>query len=111
VRDYTAAIRKVAQMPGAISYASAPSVIGQKSIHILGLAKAGSNQYVQVSIKGNQVNAEAFRNGTYPFTRRLFVVIRRDGTLDEKAGVAYINFLLSVDGQQIIGKSGFVAIR
>jgi phosphate transport system substrate-binding protein len=111
VRDYTAAIRKVAQTPGAISYASAPSVIGQKSIHILGLAKAASHQYVQVSTKDNQVNAEAFRDGTYPFTRRLFVVIRRDGTLDEKAGVAYANFLLSADGQKIIGKSGFVAIR
>jgi phosphate transport system substrate-binding protein len=111
MRDYTAAIRKVAQTPGAISYASAPSAIAQKSIHILGLAKAGSKQYVQVSTKDNQVNAEAFRNGTYPFTRRLFVVIRRDGTRDEKAGVAYANFLLSTDGQKIIGKSGFVAIR
>jgi phosphate transport system substrate-binding protein len=111
VRDYTAAIRKVAETPGAISYASAPSVIGQKTIHLLGLAKAGSKQYAQVSTKGNQVNAEAFRDGTYPFTRRLFVVIRRDGSLDEKAGVAYANFLLSADGQQIIGKSGFVAIR
>ncbi len=111
VRDYTAAIRKVAQTPGAISYTSAPSVIGQQTIHLLGLAKAGSNQYVKVSAKGNQVNAKALRDGTYPFTRRLFVVIRRDGTLEEKAGVAYANFLLSADGQKIIGKSGFVAIH
>jgi phosphate transport system substrate-binding protein len=111
VRDYTAAIRKVSETPGAISYASAPSVIDQRTIHLLALAKTGSKQFVQISTKGNQIDAEALRNGTYPFTRRLFVIIRRDGTLDEKAGVAYANFLLSADGQKIIEKSGFVAIR
>jgi ABC-type phosphate transport system substrate-binding protein len=111
LRDYTATIRKVAQTPGAISYASAPSVLGQKTTHLLGLAKAGTKQYVQVSTKDNQINAEALREGTYPFTRRLFVVIRRDGSLEEKAGVAYTNFLLSANGQQLIEKSGFVAIH
>jgi ABC-type phosphate transport system substrate-binding protein len=111
VRDYTAAIRKVSETPGAISYASAPSVIDQRTIHILALAKTGSNQFVRVSTQSNQIDAEAMRNGTYPFTRRLFAIVRRDGTLDEKAGVAYANFLLSADGQKIIEKSGFVAIR
>jgi ABC-type phosphate transport system substrate-binding protein len=111
MRDYTAAIRKVSETPGAISYASAPSIVNQRSVHLLALAKTGSNQFVQVSTKGNQINAEALRDGTYPFTRRLFVIIRRDGTPDEKAGVAYANFLLSVDGQKIIEKSGFVAIQ
>jgi phosphate transport system substrate-binding protein len=111
IRDFTTAIQTVAKTPGAISYTSASSVISQRSVHRLGLAKAGSNQYVQVSTKDNQINAEALRDGTYPFTRRLFVVIRRDGTLDEKAGLAYANFLLSADGQKIVGKSGLVAIR
>ena len=111
IRDFTTAIQTVAKTPGAISYTSASSVIGQRTVHRLGLAKAGSNQYIQVSTKDNQINAEALRDGTYPFTRRLFVVIRRDGTLDEKAGLAYANFLLSADGQQIVGKSGLVAIR
>lgn len=111
IRDFTTAIQTVAKTPGAISYTSASSVIGQRTVHRLGLAKAGSNQYVQVSTKDNQINAEALRDGTYPFTRRLFVIIRHDGTLDEKAGLAYANFLLSADGQQIVGKSGLVAIR
>jgi phosphate transport system substrate-binding protein len=111
IRDFTTAIQTVAKTPGAISYSSASAVIGQRTVHRLGLAKAGSNQYVQVSTKDNQINAEALRDGTYPFTRRLFVIIRRDGTLDEKAGLAYANFLLSADGQQIVGKSGLVAIR
>jgi phosphate transport system substrate-binding protein len=111
VRDYTAAIRKVSETPGAISYTSASLIVDQRTVHLLELAKTGSNQFVRVSTKDNQINAEALRDGTYPFTRRLFVIIRRDGTLDEKAGLAYANFLLSADGQQIVGKSGFVAIR
>jgi phosphate transport system substrate-binding protein len=111
VRDYTAAIRTVAKTPGAISYASAPSVVAQKSIHLLNLAPPQSKQYVPVLAGGNQVNAAAFRDGSYPFTRRLFVVIRRDGTLEEQAGVAYANALLSLEGQRIIEKAGFVSIR
>jgi phosphate transport system substrate-binding protein len=111
IRDFTTAIQTVAKTPGAISYTSASSVIDQHTVHLLGLSKTGSNQYVQVSTKERQINTEALRDGTYPFTRRLFVVIRRDGTPDEKAGLAYANFLLSADGQRIIGKSGLVAIR
>jgi phosphate transport system substrate-binding protein len=60
---------------------------------------------------GKLVNAAALRDGTYPLTRRLFVVIRRDRTLDETAGVAYSNLLLSKEGQQFIEKAGFVPIR
>jgi phosphate transport system substrate-binding protein len=111
VRDYTAAIRTVAATPGAISYASAPSVKAQKSIHLLSLAPTNSQQYVPVLIRNQQINAGAFRNGSYPFTRRLFAVIRRDGTFEEKAGVAYTNLLLTPEGQAIIEKAGFVAIR
>jgi ABC-type phosphate transport system substrate-binding protein/CheY-like chemotaxis protein len=111
VRDYTAAIRKVADMPGGISYASAPHVINQKTIRPIALAKAKSNEYVQPFTSETQVNEAAFKDGTYPMTRRLFIVIRRDGSIDEKAGTAYINLLLSREGQDIIEKAGYVAIR
>jgi phosphate transport system substrate-binding protein len=111
VRDYTTAIRKVKATPGAIAYASASLIMGQQGIHVLNLAKARSNKYIKVLTDRNQVNEAAFRDGTYPFTRRLFVIIRQDGTLDEQAGKAYANLLLSNEGQQIIRKSGFVPIR
>jgi ABC-type phosphate transport system substrate-binding protein len=111
VRDITSAVRKVAATPGAIGYASASEVARQKTIRPLKLARAGSKQYVNPVLGRNLVNTEAFQDGSYPLTRRLFVVIRRDGTLDEQAGVAYANLLLSNEGQKIIEKSGFVAIR
>jgi phosphate transport system substrate-binding protein len=111
VRDYTTTIRTVEETPGAIAYASASLIMGQKGIHVLGLAKSRSNQYINVLTAPNQVNKAAFKDGTYPFTRRLFVIIRQDGTLDEQAGKAYANLLLSKEGQQIVAKSGLVPIR
>lgn len=111
VRDYTEETRKVASTPGGISYGSLASVINQQSIRPLGLAKARSKNYVYPFTPNRQVNAEAIRDGTYPLTRRLFVVTRKDGLLDEQAGVAYANLLLSIEGQKLIEKAGFVAIR
>jgi ABC-type phosphate transport system substrate-binding protein/ribosomal protein L37E len=113
-RDFTTLIRQTASTPGGISYGSASIVINQKSVRPLAVAKTGSKQYVSFSSEGKEgkkVNTKAFQDGTYPLTRRLFVIVRRDGTFDEQAGVAYANLLLSNEGQQIIEKSGFVAIR
>lgn len=110
-RDYTACIRRVAAQPGGISYGSAPTVIGQKTIRPLALAKGKAQPPVSPLVAGNQVNEAAFRDGTYPLTRRLFVIFRRDKTIDELAGVAYANLLLSKEGQAIIQKAGFVPIR
>jgi ABC-type phosphate transport system substrate-binding protein len=111
VRDVTTAIRKVASTPGAIGYASASEVARQQTIHPLAMARAGSKQYVKPVLDKSRINVEAFQDGSYPLTRRLFVVTRRDGTLDEQAGIAYTNLLLSSEGQQLIERAGFVAIR
>jgi serine/threonine protein kinase len=111
VRDFTAALQEVGRTPGGISYASAPIVINQRSIRPLALAKAKSTNYVQPFTAEKQVNEVAFKDGSYPMTRRLFIIIRRDGSIDEKAGIAYINMLLSQEGQTILKKAGYVAIR
>jgi phosphate transport system substrate-binding protein len=110
VRDYTTAIRQVASTSGGISYSSASILQGQKTVHSLALASSGDTSYVSPFTSNNKVNVAALRDGTYPITRRLFVVIRRDGSLDQKAGVAYANMLSSTEGQQFIEKAGFAAI-
>jgi phosphate transport system substrate-binding protein len=109
VRDYTTAMRQVAATPGSISYSSAAIARGQKSIRNLGLS-LGNQQYVRPFTKNGQVNLEALRNGSYPLIRRLFVVVRQDGTMEEQAGIAYANLLLTAEGQQIIEKAGFVPL-
>ncbi len=111
VRDYTTAIRKVTATPGAIAYGSAPIFANQKSIRPIALAKANTKQYVQPYTENRQVNAKAFLDGTYPMTRRLFIVLRRDRSVDEKAAIAYTSMLLSREGQKIVEQAGFVPIR
>ncbi|MGL5793032.1 MAG: protein kinase domain-containing protein [Waterburya sp.] len=111
VRDFTTAIRTVAKTPGGISYASAPLVMNQQSIRPVAMAKANTTDYVQPFTATKQVNSSAFQDGSYPMTRRFFIVIRRDGSLDEQAGLAYINLLLSQEGQQITEQVGYAPIR
>jgi phosphate transport system substrate-binding protein len=110
IYNITDAIRKVAKNPGGISYGSPSLIIDQKSVRPLALAATGSRQYISFLTDAHQINKPAFQNGTYPLTRRLFVVFRRDGTPDEKVAVAYTNFLLSQEGQNLIEQAGFVSI-
>ena len=110
-RDYTTAMREVGSTSGAISYASAAIARGQETIKFVALAKDSDSPPVFALTPAGEVNLPAFKGSAYPLTRRLFVVIRRDGTLDEKAGVAYANLLLSIEGQKIIRDAGFVPLR
>ena len=110
VRDYTTAMREVGNTVGSISYSSAAIARGQQTIRGIGLANSDSTEYVTPFTEDGQVNLKAFRDNSYPLTRRLFVVIRQDGTLEELAGIAYANLLLTTEGQQIIQKAGFVPL-
>ena len=78
---------------------------------MLGLAKGESKNYVQPITPYGTVNKQALLDGTYPLTRRIFVVIREDGELDELAGRAYVNMLLSSEGQKLVDKAGYLPIR
>lgn len=113
VRDTTQSVQKVASTPGGIGYASAPEVIGQKTIHPLPIGKLASQGFVSPVADGNPntVNEAAIANGSYPVTRRLFIIIKRDGRLDEQAGVAYTNMLLSNEGQDLVKQAGFAPVR
>jgi len=113
VQDTTQSIREVALTPGGIGYATAAEVIGQKTIHPLALAKDTTQGFISPFGGGSvaALNKSAFADGSYPLTRRLFVVIKRDGRLDEQAGVAYSNMLLSNEGQKLIEKAGFVPLQ
>ncbi|TFI53370.1 hypothetical protein BLD44_014450 [Mastigocladus laminosus UU774] len=111
VRDNTTAFRKVAATPGAISFASATHIINQRSIRSLAVAPNNSKEYVPVITSDRRINVKALQDNTYPLTRRVFVLIRRDNTPDQAAGVAYANQLLSKEGQQFVEKAGLVPIR
>ena len=111
VRDTTAAIRKVAQTPGAIGYGAQPLVVNQSTVEPIGLAKRGSQDYIQPVKDSGEINRQPILDGSYPLIRRVFVILREDGEIDELAGRAYVNLLLSQQGQDLINKAGYLPIR
>ena len=110
VRDTTSAIREVAQTPGAIGYGAQPLVINQSTVKSIGLAKRGSQDYI-LPAKEGKINKQAVLDGSYPLIRRIFIVLREDGEMDELAGRAYANLLLSKQGQALIDRAGYLPIR
>ena len=111
VRDTTNAVRKVAQTPGAIGYGAQPLVVRQSTVRPIGLGKRGSNNYVFPVTSSGEVNKQAILDGSYPLIRRIFVIFKEDGEIDELAGRAYVNLLLSKEGQALIDKAGYLSIR
>jgi phosphate transport system substrate-binding protein len=117
----TEAVRKVAANPGGIYYASAPEIVPQCIIKSIPLGRTSSQlvpPYQQPFIprsecpnKRNQLNSQAFRSGDYAITRNLFVIIKQNGQTDQQAGVAYANWLLTPQTQDLIEKAGFVRIK
>lgn len=117
----TEALRKVANTPGSIYYASAPEVVSQCTVKPLRLGR-NFNELIppyqepfislsQCPQQRNQLNTTAFQSGQYPITRRLFVIVKQNGESDQQAGIAYANLLLTTQGQELITKAGFVSIR
>lgn len=117
----TEALRKVANNDGAIYYASAPEVVPQCTVKTLPIGHNSQNfivpyqePYVPLSQcpnNRNQLNTQVFRNGDYPITRNLFVIVKKNGQIDEQAGTAYANWLLTNRGQQLIEKAGFIRLK
>ncbi len=111
VRDTTTTIQRVADTPGAIAYATAAQALRQQTIKVLPLQ--GSNgEWALPEVAGSRdsVNYEGLEAGSYPLTRRLFVVVREDGLVDEQAGLAYANLLLSQEGQVLVEQAGFMPL-
>lgn len=117
----TEALRKIANTPGGIYYGSAPEIVPQCTIKSLPIGRTNGQfvtPYQQPEIaqsqcpnQRNHLNVENFRNGNYPMTHNLFVIIKQNGQSDQQAGEAYANWLLTSQGQELIEKAGFVRIK
>jgi len=118
----TEALQKISNEKGGIYMASAANLIGQCNVKPLGISKETDGTYInpyqgelvspEVCLKQpNQPNFAAFQNDEYPLTRRMFVIIKLDGQLDEKAGETYTELLLTDEGQQLIKQAEFIPLR
>ncbi|HCF28842.1 MAG TPA: phosphate ABC transporter substrate-binding protein [Cyanobacteria bacterium UBA11049] len=121
VSTTTQALRQVSQTPGALYYASARAVVGQCSVKPLPVGRT-ADRFVapyrqplvtpqQCPAERNQLNAEAFQNGSYPITRNLYVIIKQNQGKEQRAGVAYANLLQTAQGQSSLTEAGFVKPR
>ncbi|MEM1255131.1 MAG: PstS family phosphate ABC transporter substrate-binding protein [Cyanobacteria bacterium P01_H01_bin.21] len=123
VGDTTTGLRQVLSDQGGIYYASAPEIVNQCSIYAIPIAasnqpgnfippfEASWRTGQDCLNQENAVNKDNFRDGSYPLTRRLFVIVKADGGRDEPAGRAYADILLSTEGQTLIEEAGFVGVR
>ncbi|MCC0175854.1 substrate-binding domain-containing protein [Waterburya agarophytonicola K14] len=107
--NYTQALRKVISTPGSISFASATIVKNQQLIKMFDLGDGSSSDYVSPTVN-NELNIADFKSGRYPLTRRIFIVLREDGTLDQKAGLFYVNYLNGIEGKNKIERVGLLPI-
>ena len=121
VSTTTQALRFVSENPGAIYFASAPEVVGQCTVKPLAIGTAAQQlvppyqqPYVESEdcpIRRNQLNLQAIGNRTYPLTRPLYVIVKKDGQVAEQAGTAYAELLQTQDGKALVNQAGFVPIQ
>ncbi len=109
VYTVTDRLRQLSRTPGGIYYASTSSVIPQCRVKVLPLI-GQANQFVppyreplvppqKCPQQRNQVNITAFRSGSYPLTRKLFVIVKQDQGKAQQMGEAYVKLLLTNQGQ------------
>jgi phosphate transport system substrate-binding protein len=121
VYTITDGLRQLSKTPGGIYYASTSTVVPQCRVKALPLA-GQANQFVPpyreplVSPQNcpqqrNQVNITAFRSGSYPLTKKLFVIVKQDQGRAQQVGEAFVRLMLTTQGQQAIEQAGFVPIQ
>jgi phosphate transport system substrate-binding protein len=121
VSTATQAIRYLALNPGGIYYSSAAKLAPQCAIAALPLGRSPGEliQPFQEPLvpasecptRRNQVNTQVFQTGQYPIRQYLYVIVKENNRIEEQAGTAYANFLLTAEGQDLLTKEGFVRVR
>ncbi|MDZ8188460.1 MAG: substrate-binding domain-containing protein [Nostoc sp. ChiSLP02] len=124
VPDTTHGVQKVNQKSGGIYFASAPEVIKECTVKTVPLKQKLEPSFAippyrpplfspEDCLKYKdkiEANTAAFRNGTYPITRKLFVIVKQNDPIKKEAGESYANLLLTQEGQELLEKIGFAPI-
>ncbi len=117
----TEALQKVGKTRGSIYYASAPEVVPQPMVLPLPIGQKpgawippyqGTLQVpAESSVRKNLLNVTAFQDGSYPLTRKLYVVFQQNGQIEQRAGEAYVNLLRTEQGRTALEDLGFVPLN
>ncbi|MDJ0727469.1 MAG: substrate-binding domain-containing protein [Prochloraceae cyanobacterium] len=121
VDDIDLTLKQVSRNRGAIFYASASHIVLRCAIKPLAIGRNFNN--LIYPYRGNNTKAEkcqdpigglnfaAIQNSTYPLSRYLYLIVKKSSYFDRLAGEAYVNLLISQEGQNLIEASGFVPIH
>jgi phosphate transport system substrate-binding protein len=94
-----AIVQSVSQTKGAIGYVGLAYL--ETSVKALKVSYDGGKTYVMPSV-------ESAKNKSYPITRPLYYYYTKSA---EKIVQPFVNFVLSAEGQKIVGEIGFVPIN
>lgn len=116
VPETTIGLRKVNANLGGIYWSSASLLVSQCGIKTVSINNISPSESPEVPPENcptqrNKPNIEAFQNETYPFTRRLWVIVKENGLDAQKAGEAYAEMILTPEGQKMIRDLGFANIK
>ncbi|WP_299486329.1 substrate-binding domain-containing protein [Acaryochloris sp. IP29b_bin.137] len=121
VSTTTEALRKVARHSGGIYYASVSEILSQCTVKPLPLGLQTDNlippyqapltPIKQCLAQRPTVNSKVFQSGQYPLTRYLYVIIKQNNQIEERAGQAYAQLLLTAQGQAMMAQAGVVPLR
>jgi serine/threonine protein kinase len=104
--------RTIKQTPGSIGYNTVSQFLNSSDIRILPIAKDNKSIAVTpcLNLKCDKINRNLFTENQYPpqLIHPLYIVIKMNNGLEQKAGYAYVNIMLSDEGQKIIEEAGFL---
>ena len=117
----TSALRQLANNVNGIYYASAQAILPQCTVKPISIGNDLEQlvapyleplvSSLQCPDKRNKLNTKAFQTAQYPLTHYLYVIIKKNGGVEEQVGKAYAQFLLTPEGQKLISKAGFIPIH
>jgi len=117
INDTDEALELVNNNKGAIFYESAAKIVPQCFVRAISIGYDKTklvspyHRSQKCTDRPPRVNLEAFRDASYPLTQKLYVVIKENGSIEERVGWNYAEVLLSDSGQKALEKIGFVSIR
>jgi len=121
VYSTTEALRQVSKTPGGLYYASARTLVLQCSVKPLRLGRTNTSLISpyreplvspqQCPRQRNQINTQVIKNGSYPITANLFVIIKHNKSRQQQVGEAYARLLLTDQGQKAIQQAGFMRVK
>lgn len=96
----------VAKDPSAMGFGGVSYFLQRPGVKILALSQDSLSNAVLPVLQGH-LNAEALRNGSYPLSRTLFLVMQQQG---DEAETAFIRYLQSARAHKVMVSMSFIPV-